>query len=160
MRIMLCQTHIIWEDKEANIAKLAGLMQVAKSQAVDLVCLPEMSFTGFSMHTDLTMDMEPHETVSRIRELAVKYETAVAFGYVTGAIPQDDDMNGGRDRRAYNHYGVVDAHGVLLEDYIKIHPFSYSGEDRYFEGGDRLSHFDFMGFHIGLAICYDLRFPE
>lgn len=160
MRIMLCQTHIIWEDKEANIAKLVGFMQEAKRQAVDLVCLPEMSFTGFSMHTDLTRDMKPHETVSRIRELAVKYETAVAFGYVTGVVPQDDDRHVGQDSRAYNHYGVVNAHGVLLEDYIKIHPFSYGGEDRYFEGGDRLSHFDFMGFHIGLAICYDLRFPE
>lgn len=159
MRIMLCQTHIIWEDKDANIKKLARLMQVAKKQTVDLVCLPEMSFTGFSMHTDLTAD-KSYETVIRIREFALTYQTAIAFGYVTKVIPQNGGLPAGQDDRAHNHYVVIDANGIMLADYIKIHPFSYSGEDRYFEGGSRLSHFDFMGFHIGLAICYDLRFPE
>lgn len=153
MRIMLCQTHIIWEDKEANMAELAKLMETAQEQAVDMVCLPEMSFTGFSFHTKVTADSGQCETLRRVQELAKARHTAVAFGYVTGA----DGEHGGK---AYNHYAVVDARGVLLEDYIKIHPFSYGGENRYFEGGDRLAHFDFMGFHIGLGICYDLRFPE
>lgn len=153
MRIMLCQTHIIWENKEANIAKLETLMQAAKAKSADLVCLPEMSFTGFSMHTDLTADAKPGETIDRMAELAKAYGTAIAFGYVAKDA-------GNEENRAYNHYAVVDANGKVMADYVKIHPFSYGGEDRYFVGGDRLSHFDFMGFHIGLAICYDLRFPE
>ena len=47
-----------------------------------------------------------------------------------------------------------------MADYAKIHPFSYSGEDKYFVSGASLSKFKFDNFTIGLLICYDLRFPE
>jgi predicted amidohydrolase len=45
-------------------------------------------------------------------------------------------------------------------DYIKIHPFSFAGEDKYFKGGEKLSTCSIEGFETGVAICYDLRFPE
>ncbi len=150
MRIMLCQTRIQWEDKKANIDNFENRLVTAVKEQADLVCLPEMSFTGFSMNIEKTMDRES-ETMSRLQDLAKKYDVAIAFGYVT---PDGDTM------KAQNHYAVIDRSGNVLGDYVKIHPFSYAGEDKYFTGGHRLVHFDFMDFHIGLAICYDLRFPE
>lgn len=150
MRIMLCQTRIQWEDKKANIENLKSRLTIAAKEHADLVCLPEMSFTGFSMNIEKTMDRES-ETMNKMQDLAQAYGVAIAFGYVT---PDGDTM------KAQNHYAVIDCSGKVLGDYIKIHPFSYAGEDKYFTGGDRLVHFDFMDFHIGLAVCYDLRFPE
>ena len=150
MRIMLCQTQIVWEDKKANIEKLKGLLALAEKQQVSLVCLPEMSFTGFSMRTDITMDRH-RETVEQVSGLARQAHVAVAFGYVS------PDASG---QKAYNHYAVVDENGALLADYVKIHPFSYGGEDQYFSGGDRLVSFSYQGFRVGLAVCYDLRFAE
>lgn len=150
MRIMLCQTRIQWEDKEANIKHLQHRLSEAKKEKADIVCLPEMSFTGFSMNIEKTMDRDL-ETMKKMKELARTYRIAIGFGYVT---PDEATL------KARNHYAVVDDSGNVLGDYVKIHPFSYAGEDKYFTGGDRLVHFDFMDFHIGLAICYDLRFPE
>ncbi len=149
MRIMLCQTHIQWEDKQANINALHKLLSLAKEEHADLLCLPEMSFTGFSMNIRKTVD-DADETRSQMVTMARTYQTAIAFGYVT---PADD-------KRAYNHYAFVDSAGEVLGDYIKIHPFSYSGEDMYFSRGNQLVYFDFMDFKIGLALCYDLRFAE
>lgn len=165
MRMMLCQTHIVWEDKEANIGRLESLLKEAKAKQVDLLCLPEMSFTGFSMNISATMDYG-QETVKRMQVVAAKYSVAIAFGYTS---PAGDNAAQGakmasptpRDGlKAHNHYAVADKNGSILGDYVKLHPFSYGGESQYFEGGDRLVSFDFEGFHIGLAICYDLRFPE
>ncbi|MDE5965917.1 MAG: carbon-nitrogen family hydrolase [Lachnospiraceae bacterium] len=166
MRVMLCQTQIVWEDKEANIGKLDSLLKEAEAKRADLLCLPEMSFTGFSMNISATMDFN-QETMKRMQAVAAKYSVAIAFGYTAPAGHNKADkgktianLTLQDGMKAHNHYAVVDRDGSILGDYVKIHPFSYAGENRYFEGGDRLVSFDYEGFHIGLAICYDLRFPE
>ena len=58
-----------------------------------------------------------------------------------------------------NRYSIVTPEGEILE-YTKLHPFSYSGEDRYFQGGTVLPVCEYRGYHLGVQICYDLRFPE
>ena len=45
-------------------------------------------------------------------------------------------------------------------EYTKIHPFSYGKESLYFEAGNEITGFTLKNFHIGMFICYDLRFPE
>lgn len=62
--------------------------------------------------------------------------------------------------RGENHYTVISPQGEVLSDYVKIHPFSYSGEDRYFAKGDATAHFTLEGIPFSHFICYDLRFPE
>jgi predicted amidohydrolase len=66
----------------------------------------------------------------------------------------------GDDMRCGNHYSVISPNGEALMDYVKIHPFSYAGEDRFFKGGDKLGVCSIGEMNIGTAICYDLRFPE
>ena len=147
MKIALGQLQLNWENKEKNIKRAESYLSCLADQKVDLFCLPEMSLTGFSMHTERTKE-DHKETVARIRELAVMYDIAVGVGWVKDA-----------GARCENHYSIVTPDGEIL-DYAKIHPFSYGGEDAYFQGGASLPVCTFAGFCMGVQICYDLRFPE
>lgn len=144
MKIQLCQTHIVWENKDENIAKAE---EIIKNSSSDLILFPEMSFTGFSMNTDITGENDNY-TLRAMKEITVNYNKVVGFGWVY--------KNG---EKAENHYTFMDR-GEIVSDYIKIHPFSYSGEDKYFVGGESISIFEYKGLKIASFICYDLRFPE
>ena len=52
-----------------------------------------------------------------------------------------------------NRYSIVTPEGEILE-YTKLHPFSYSGEDRYFQGGTALPVCEYRGYYLGVQICY------
>lgn len=145
MKAEICQTNIIWENKTENLKKAESIIKRSEG---DIILFPEMSFTGFSMNTAVTGENDCF-TVNAVREMAVKYNKAVGFGWVYKA-----------EDKAENHYTFVNNIGEMLSNYIKIHPFSYSGEDKYFKGGNKISVFEFMGFKISSLICYDLRFPE
>ncbi len=145
MKIELCQTNIIWEKKNLNLQKAEKLISESKS---DLLFFPEMSFTGFSMNTDLTGEND-NFTVNYMQKLSLKYNKSTAFGWVY--------KNG---EKAENHYTFINNKGDILSDYIKIHPFSFSGEDKYFKKGNKINIFRYENFNICNFICYDLRFPE
>ena len=147
MKIALGQLRLHWEDKERNLKRAESYLSLLAEKRVDLFCLPEMSLTGFSMNTDRTKESRK-ETVSCIQELAAAYGVAVGVGWV-----KDIGM------RCENHYSIVTPDQEIL-DYAKLHPFSYSGEDAYFQGGESLPVCTYKGFTMGVQICYDLRFPE
>lgn len=152
MRLALMEMEIIWEDKQANYEKLVGVLDRLKhlNKLPQFIALPEMSFTGFSMNTQLTAegDNDSYPTIEFVKKLAMEYEIAIAFGWVK------------KLNKAENHYMIVNADGEIILDYAKIHPFSFSEEDKYFQGGDSVYTCRNNGFNIGAAICYDLRFPE
>lgn len=141
------QSSIIWEDKEKNINKLESRLLSAKDSNVDLVLLPEMSFTGFSMNTKKTGEDNPI-TKEKIIALCKRYDIAVGFGWVRKTVDSE------------NHYTVIDKNGDQISDYVKIHPFSYSEENKHFIGGEALSFFKINQITFSTVICYDLRFPE
>lgn len=148
MRVSLCQLNIQYEEKIKNIRSVERFVSEASEVGSDIVFFPEMTFTGFSMNISFTCDKN-NESIDAVSNYAEKYGIAIGFGWVK----KDGE-------KAENHYTVVSPKRKLLADYIKIHPFSYSGEDKYFSGGTRLSSFDYCGKTIGICICYDLRFPE
>lgn len=148
MRIALCQTNIIWEEKEKNFEKCIEFTNQAKKRGVEIMFFPEMSFTGFSMNVEKTKENYSY-TVQKLSAIAKENNITIGFGWV-------EEMG----RKARNKYTVINAQGNVLADYAKIHPFSYSDENKYFISGASLSKFKFDDFKIGLLICYDLRFPE
>lgn len=147
MRIGLAQINIIWENKEQNINKLRHCLESCNT-VCDIVFFPEMSLTGFSMNTEYTAEADS-QTVHICERLAREYGVAIGIGWV---------KQGGS--KCENHYSIVTAEGREALDYTKLHPFSYSGEDRYFRGGDTLSACRIGDMKLGAVICYDLRFPE
>lgn len=145
MKVEICQTNIIWENKMENLNKAEMFIKKSKS---NLILFPEMSFTGFSMNTSAIGEKDSF-TINYIKNMAIKNNKAIGFGWVYKS-----------EDKAENHYTFVNSNGEILSDYIKIHPFSYSGEDKYFKKGNKINIFKFMDFKISSLICYDLRFPE
>lgn len=148
MKIALYQMHMKWEDKEANYLKLENELLKNSGKNIRLFLLPEMSFTGFSMNTAITKECD-NQTVKRISDYAKKFKVAIGFGWVKDC-----------GEKSENYYSIVDSNGNILSQYAKIHPFSYSGENKKFRGGNWISNFCYGGIHFSTFICYDLRFPE
>lgn len=146
MKIALVQSHIVWEDKAENIRNFEQTL--SENPGTDLFLLPEMSFTGFSMNTAKTGEGK-RETAEKISGLAIRYNTAIGFGWVRRT-----------EEKCENVYTILGIRGQLVSEFVKVHPFSFSGEDRYFSGGKELSIFRFCGVPFSVFICYDLRFPE
>ncbi len=71
MKAGLAQTCIAWEDKGKNFEEVQKYVKEAKKDGAEIIFFPEMSLTGFSMHTDLTGETG-WETVNRVRTLAQK----------------------------------------------------------------------------------------
>lgn len=150
VRIALAQMEIAWEDKQKNLEKLERILAAAHEESVDILLCPEMTLTGFSMNTQKTAE-EDHYTLTKAAELVERYGVSLGIGWVKRG-----------QKKSENHYSIIEAKekaGLLL-DYIKLHPFSYAGEDEYFEGGDSACICELLGLKLGAVICYDLRFPE
>lgn len=143
MRIALVELEIAWEDRANNIIIASKYCEKAAQEGAALICFPEMSFTGFSMNTGVTK-----QAAYDNYELSKAHGIAVASGWVKDC-----------GELCENHYTIVD-NDIILLDYAKIHPFSYSGEDKFFKGGSELKVCEMGGFKVGVNICYDLRFAD
>ncbi len=146
MRTALCQYRIPFEEKEKAIA--IAKEYISKAKGCDIILFPEMSFTGFSMNIKATAEKDDYTKII-MSELAAVNNITIGYGRTVAC-----------GDKAYNRYEAVSPTGELIASYDKLHPFSYSGEDKYFHKGDKLSTFVCSDFRLGIQICYDLRFPE
>lgn len=150
MKIAIVSLDQVWEDKTANQLKCQNYIRQASKFDCDLIIFPEMTLTGFSMNTALIAE-EPQQspTADFFIQQAKAHKLAIAFGVVFKCC-----------KKATNNLVVIDQLGSKLSSYAKIHPFSFSGENYYYSGGNQLVQCEIEGTTIGLTICYDLRFPE
>jgi predicted amidohydrolase len=150
MHVALVSLNQIWENKAANFQACRSFVQRAKEQGTELVIFPEMTLTAFSMNTrDTAEESTTSGTVELFKQLANEFKIAILFGVVFS----DGD-------KATNNAILVDAEGTIKGSYSKIHPFTFAGEDKVFNGGNETCIFKLGPMTIGLTICYDLRFPE
>lgn len=153
MRIALGQLHILWKDRTASILHAEQMIADASEAACDVILFPELSFTGFTKQIDqISEPKEQSQTVSRMKELAQKYQIAIGFGWSASGKSAGD--------KSVNYFTLVDADGNIAGEYSKLHPFTYGGESECFEKGNEIVTVPFLGHTVGLFICYDLRFPE
>ncbi len=153
MRAHLVQLDSVWEDKAQNYARVRSLLQSVDCAPDDLIVLPEMFDTGFSLNVERTHDGDG-ATQLFLAALAKDHHA-----YVYGGFTMQREDGKGLNRAQV--YGPGDA---LLCEYDKIHPFSFGREPERFVGGSHVVTADWKSGdeHLKLcpAICYDLRFPE
>lgn len=147
MKIALIQYNPFWEDKEANKKKI--LEMLASIEQVELLIFPEMSLTGFSMESQKIGEGIGGASFRFFSELAMNKKSNVVAGIVEK-----------RNERYYNTLIHIKPNGKLVKLYRKIHPFSYSAEEKYYSAGVRPAMSKIRKWKVGLTICYDLRFPE
>ncbi len=148
MRAHLVQYDIAWESPRENAERVRALVAVAGVARGDLIALPEMYATGFSLNVETTADDDGAQA-SVLRELAVETGATVVGGITVRG-----------ETKARNRAMVFGADGVELAGYDKVHPFSFGREHEAFEGGDAVVTFDWGGLRVCPVVCYDLRFPE
>lgn len=153
MRVALGQLSMTWEDKESSVCKAERMILEASQSQCDIIIFPELSFTGFSMNIEKIGEREEDsQTVTRMQDLALKYQIAIGFGWA--AVGKEPGS------KATNRFTIIDANGNKVTEYSKMHPFSYGHEDEFFEKGKEIVTVPFLGHTISLFVCYDLRFPE
>ena len=150
MKVAAAQMDLAWHDRAANHQKVRQIAAEAKKTGAELLVLPEMFSTGFSMNTSLTAESLDGVTPTLLRTLARELALAIVGGFVLlreGGGPQNVSL-------------AVDAKGNDLALYAKVHQIGLLGEDQSYEPGDWPAPFSLGALNACCFICYDLRFPE
>lgn len=150
MRVAALQSDIVWEDPVANFAHLEPWIAAAAGTGARLLVLPEMFSCGFSMNTERIAEPVGGPSTSFL------LHQAAAHGlWLMGSIPE----RGPGAERPHNTLVLASPEGQLHR-YHKIHPFTYAGEDRHYQAGERFVTVEVEGLRLTLFICYDLRFAD
>lgn len=147
LNVTLVQANQHWEDKAANLAHFDALL--SDTDRTDLIVLPEMFHTSFSMNAEaLAEDMNDSMAVRWLTAKAKEKTTAI----YTSFIAKEDGH--------YFNRGIFIFPSGEFKIYDKRKLFGLAGEDQVFTAGDRRIIVEYKGWKILLQICYDLRFPE
>lgn len=146
LKIAGIQSDLIWESPERNRehfgAKIRGL-----SKDTDIVFLPEMFATAFTMTPDDVAESMKGKSVRWMKKLASELDLAIAGSLI---ILEDD---------AYLNRFVFVSPDEQIRTYDKRHTFTLAGEDKIYQRGQEKVIIDFKGWKICPMVCYDLRFP-
>jgi predicted amidohydrolase len=146
LRFTLIQSHLHWEDSVANRTmfeeKINGI-----TEPMEIVVLPEMFNTGFSMQPNVCAETMDGDTVSWMKRIAAEHKIIL-----TGSLMI-------REGAHYFNRLVWMQPDSKFGTYDKRHLFSYGGEDNEFTPGDKRLIAQVKGWKICTMICYDLRFP-
>ena len=150
LSIALAQADFEFGKPEKNFQKASQMIIDAASNGADLVLLPELWASGY----DLVNCREYASAIGEgwfYRMQSAAQENNIALGC---SLIEEDQGD------FFNTFVFYDSSGTLLGSYRKIHLFQMLNEQDYFQAGTELASFDFNSVKIGLATCYDLRFPE
>ena len=150
MKVAALQFDIAWEDRTANYGKVRGFTEKAVEAGADVLILPEMFATGFSMNPAVTMEEPGGETMAFVQSLAREFNVNI----VAGLVLRGNHGLGG------NCALTVDRKGHDIALYTKTHLIGILGEDKHHEPGDGPKPFTLENMKCASFICYDLRFPE
>lgn len=146
LRVTLVQSDLKWEDRETNLRRfserLAGI-----AGRTDLIVLPEMFSTGFTMAAGKMAEGMNGPTMRWLAEQA-----ALAGAVVTGS------FIAGEDGHCYNRLIWMRPDGSYTH-YDKRHLFTLAGEQHHYQAGRRRLLTELKGWKVLPLICYDLRFP-
>lgn len=146
MKIALIQAPLIWENPQANREYFEERVNSIE-QEIDLIILPEMFTTGFTMNPKNVSETMEGETILKLKDLAKNKNTAITGSLIAA-----------EEEKYYNRLIFVFPSGKI-EYYDKRHLFSLAGEEKIYTSGKEKQIVEYKGWKICPMICYDLRFP-
>ncbi|MBF02346.1 MAG: nitrilase family protein [Flavobacterium sp.] len=146
MRIAIFQTALIWQQPENNRNLIEKYLHTCK-ETFDLLILPEMFTTGFTMTPSEIAESMNGITIQWLKNLAREKKIAVTGSLI---IKEQEQF--------YNRLVFIFPNGTL-EWYDKRHLFSLAGEEKVYTKGREKRIIEYKGWKICPLICYDLRFP-
>ena len=146
LQFSLIQSSLFWEDKGANLDMLAQKIRSIE-QPTEIIVLPEMFTTGFSMQPEKFAETMEGPSVDWMRRLSQEKKAII-----TGSLIIEEKGN------YYNRLIWMLPNGQLGY-YDKRHLFAFAGEDQHYSAGNKRLIASVKGWKINLQICYDLRFP-
>lgn len=146
LTIAAFQVDLLWENILGNQTKFGNLFEDLGSD-VDLVILPEMFTSGFTMNPEKVAEPMDGSTIEWLRACAKKQNLAIMGSFIVKEREQ-----------FYNRMVFVEPNGAV-QFYDKRHLFRMGNEHNYYTGGGQRKVFTFQGWRILPQICYDLRFP-
>ncbi len=146
LKVTLVQSNLHWENIEANLFMFESALN-SYTEAAEIIVLPEMFTTGFSMNPSLLAEDHEGKTISWMKEMAFK-KKAILTGSVM--LKEADQY--------YNRLIWMQPNGVF-GSYDKRHLFSYADEHLHYTAGNKRFIAQVNGWKICTQTCYDLRFP-
>lgn len=148
----LIQTNLFWEDKRANLDMLQEKIESIQEKT-EVVVLPEMFSTGFTMNTEKFAETMEGPTVEWMKKMAAKEKIILTGSMIVKAKQERSVGNDVFNRLIWmlpnGQYGFYD----------KRHLFAFTGEDKHYTAGNKRLIASVKGWKINLQVCYDLRFP-
>lgn len=146
LKIAIIQSDLVWENPEANCQHFKEKIE-ALTPPIDLVILPEMFTTGFTMHASKVAETMEGESVQWMLNLAASKDCALMGSLII------EEHN-----KFYNRLFFVHPDGTI-QTYDKHHTFSLVGEDKVYTAGTDKLIVEYKGWKLCPMVCYDLRFP-
>lgn len=158
IKIGVCQMNVV-DDKKANILRADSFIKQAAQAGCRIVVLPEMFICPYvpALFNSYAESYPEGETLEWMSKTAAREKVAV----VGGSIPEHAENN-----RIYNTSFVFDENGKMIAKHRKVHLADFYGvvppvlESETVAAGDNATVCDAGGITMGIAICYDVRFPE
>lgn len=146
LKVAIIQSDLVWENPKRNRKNFKAKIK-SVSEPVDVIVLPEMFTTGFTMNASQVAETMDGKTVSWMQKIAAKTNAAIVGSVVIL-----------EDNKFYNRLIYVKPNGSL-EYYNKRHTFTLAGESKVYKAGTTKHIIEYKGWSICPLICYDLRFP-
>ncbi len=143
LRVSTLQLDVKWEDVSGNLSEIKRRVMASSGE---LVVLPEMCLTGFSMSPERIAVTMQSSVVAQMMALAIESEKALIF---SAAVEQDSLY--------YNRLFFITPEGEITS-YDKRHLFAMAGENKHYTAGSERVIIEYRGFRICPLVCYDLRF--
>lgn len=151
LTIALGEYDIGWHDPRHSIAAADRIVSRVASVGAQVVVLPEMATTGFTMERDQAVPVDSGD-VRALREIAHKHDVWMIAGV---ALRAEEDPS-----CAVNAALAIDPAGEIVAIHRKQRLFAYGDEHKSYAPGEASTVISIGDVHIGLFICYELRFPE
>ncbi|WP_411767184.1 amidohydrolase [Winogradskyella sp. A3E31] len=146
LKVALIQADLVWENPAENRENFSKTIDQI-SEDVDLIVLPEMFTSGFTMHPESVSETMDGETMQWLKKLAKEKNSAITGSLV---IRENDNF--------FNRSVFVEPSGTIIS-YDKKHTFTLAGEHKIYKAGTKKVIIDYKGWKICPMVCYDLRFP-